>query len=312
MIKKEIFLIDPINKNDQHLIYNSSILEILEELGYRVKLKVDDSSKEFYQNYLTDSKKKSLQASESRHTAGKRIYLAASWSIIFNEFFRKRKSIIIYHNFFSFVERKTVPQKIKYALFKLHLFWNKKSINAVLKPVIIDSLQSSGLTSKNFIYLPIWYSRNLIDTHYKNVKIPIIESDIIILGNLHKDKVNKKVTEEIECQHFGKIHDEENYPFSSINRYLNLPQYYSILREKNKVLLPYSKSYKLIASGVLADCIAFEKTVIVPKNVYKFLIPEKISVNQKPISKSLIEISFDESSNDLLKKELRKNLRKIL
>lgn len=263
-------IIDNVCQDDEHLVTNITLIKFLKKVKKINNVAVCKSAQKYYfkHSYNVNIFNYLFYFKSNRF-----IFLTASWKILlFTSIFR-RNDIIIFHNFFSFIEGKTFFSKVKRILFNSFLKFTKCK-NYVLSKHISENLNS--IYDRSFSYIPLWHDLEIIN----NITSEVFKADkeIIVFGNIYNGKFNQINIDVKKIIHLGKLHGQIKVPFKSINKYLKLKDYYSYFKGAKSILVSYS-NYSFIASGVLADSVALNKNIISNLNEYTLHLINEYGLN---------------------------------
>jgi hypothetical protein len=256
---REYVIIDNVCQNDEHLVINLTLIKYLKKVKKISNIAVCKSAQKYYSRFNFDV---TIFNGLFFLKRTKLIFLTASWKTLLITSLFRRNDVIIFHNFFSFLDGKTFFSKVKIILFNWFLKYTKCE-NYVLSKHISKNLNS--IHDRAFNYIPLWYDLEIIN----NITSEVIKVDkeIIVFGNIYKGKFNNIEIDFNKIIHLGKLHGDLKVPFKSINKYLKLEDYYSYFRGADSILVSYN-NYSLIASGIIADSVALNKNIISNLNEY--------------------------------------------
>ena len=247
-------------KGDEHLAFNLTVLTELYRLGLLSSFSASFKVFTLYQQYLPFLA--SLNARKKKLTSVRLLFLTGSWLILIKCLFLKGEKVIIFHNFYGFLDTKSWKSLLKHFAYKILLKLGR------IKPVVLnDHIQNfiHGRTNINHGVLQLIYNTDVIE----NIA-PIEESGFrigkAIFGNLFPGKVSHNYLEIVKPKHFGKLHGGLTYE-NSIDKYLNVKEYYNLMRMTDKVCVFNNNNHR-VASGVLADAVMLGKIAICFKDSY--------------------------------------------
>jgi len=269
-MNREYVIVDNVCQYDEHLVNNLTLIKYLKKVKTISNVAVLKSAQKKYLSLNFDV---AVYNDSFFLKRNKLIFLTASWKILIFTMLLRRNDVIIFHNFFSFIDGKTFFSKVKKILFNWYVK-STKCENYVLSKHISKNLNSTY--DRAFNYIPLWYDLEIIN----NITSEVIEVDkeIIVFGNIYNGKFNQINIDVKKIIHLGKLHGQIKVPFKSINKYLKLEDYYSYFRGAKSILVSYS-NYSFIASGVLADSVALNKNIISNLNEYTLHLINEYGLN---------------------------------
>ncbi|MDA9018565.1 hypothetical protein N9I49_00275 [Flavobacteriaceae bacterium] len=266
----EYVIIDNVCQDDEHLVTNLTLIKYLKRVKKISNVVVCKSAQKYYLKFNFDV---SIHNNLFFLKRTKLIFLTASWKILFFTLLFRRNDVIIFHNFFSFLNGKTFFSKVKRILFNCYLK-STKCKNYVLSKHISKNLNTE--LDIDFDYIPLWHDLEIIN----NITSEVIKVDkeIIIFGNIYRGKFNNIEIDFNKIIHLGKLHGDVKVPFKSINKYLKLEDYYSYFKGVDTILVSYV-NYSYIASGIIADSVALNKNIISNLNEYTLHLINEYGMN---------------------------------
>lgn len=284
-------VIDCVCKDDEHLVTNLSLLKFMKNETIYCRA----SAQSFYLQYGIQAKR--IKISEYLYGEDK-IHLTVNWSVLFLTTLMRRKDVLIFHNFFDFITSKNIKGKIKKILFKYLVKVNRGEFY-VLSKHIAKNLNNQGF---KFRYLPLVYDKGVIEYLGETPLKESIElsNKNIVLGNLYEGKISGSKDLFNNSLHLGKIYGNYAPPLDSINRYLEIKEYYFALKRSKNVIVSYSEKYNYIASGIIADIISTRENFISNLNPYTLHLIDEYQLTFEKIDQVFIKVY----TNDLHQKML--------
>ena len=242
--------------DDAHIVFNLSVLRTLIALD---RLDSFNCSESLYLLYKDIYPEVSAYRRASPKKSSNYLFLTGSWRVLFKCLLLAGQKVVIFHNFYEFLENRTLKASFKRILYVILIRLGN------VKPVVLNNFIknwiSTRLSIEHFV-LQIYYDNEIIRRIAIEEVKPI--SDQVIFGNLFPGKVDEGLLHSISPQHFGKLHGGLSYS-RSINRYLSINEYYSIFSAASSVLI-LNKNNHRVASGIIADAVALGKTLVSRKD----------------------------------------------
>jgi hypothetical protein len=269
-------------KLDEHAVFNLTVLNKLKELGLDYKCDFNLDTFNFYSQYMYLQK-----AGIKELISAKRVlYLNANWKELFFSFFSPSQDILIFHNFFQFINGNRLKDIIRIKLLKILIKYGKFT-PVVLSDHIAEKLYN--LLHIKFSTMDLFYDRDVIDKlKSKRIMFDDMFSDFVVLGNLYPGKVDINTLNDLKPLHIGKLHGGFTYS-NSIDKYVDIGDYYLAIQHSNNIIILYS-DYSLIASGVIMDAIVMNKKIIGKKNHYLNCLVEKYNISLSSFKGEMIII----------------------
>ena len=247
-------VIESVLRGDEHLVFNLTVLSELHKIGLLNSFSAKTDILALYHNHLPllDG----LKARQKNLSESRVLFLTGSWLVLFKCLIIKGEKVIIFHNFYGFLENSSWRSIVKFYTYKTLIRLGR------IKPVVLNNYIKSFVETKTNLHhgvIQIAYNLEIIEAVApKDVMKNSIE--IAIYGNLFPGKVNHTFLEFLEPKHFGKLHGGMKYK-NSIDKYLSTKDYYNCMRATEKTCVLNNNNHR-VASGVLADTIALGKRII--------------------------------------------------
>ena len=252
---KDCYVSELVCKHDEHLVFNLTLLKLLNKVNGSINFICKKSLNKFYNSSGYKIKNSSLW-----FLCKKRIFhLTTNWKILILCVLFFRKDYLVFHNFFSFLNSRTFNSRLKTIFFGILISLLRGKLIVLSNHV---KVKLSKFYKNVFYDIPIYYDKSIINSFLSDTKSNFVKhkSDFTIFGNLYEGKIDKNLLLKYSPTHYGKIHGENFTYNKSVNSYLKTSDYYNLIKNSKKIMFIYN-DYSLIASGIMSDCIAFEKDI---------------------------------------------------
>lgn len=292
-------VIESVLRGDEHLVFNLTVLTELNKMGLLNSFSASTEIFTLYQNLLPFLG--NLKAQQKK-VSGRTLFLTGSWAVLAKCLILRGEKVIIFHNFYSFLDSRSYKSVVKYYGYKILINLGR------IKPVVLNKNIKYFVDAKTKVdhgVLQIAYNPEIIENIAPKEEL---ENRIekALYGNLYPGKINRTFLEIVNPKHFGKLHGGMKY-INSINRYLSASDYYNLMRSTEKVCL-FNKYNHRVASGVLADAVTFGKKIICFEDNYLQGLALEYKLECIPVS-DYYEIdlgSLQEDMFDIFIKDLEK------
>lgn len=285
--------------DDAHIVFNLSVLKSLVTLG---RLDAFNCSESLYLLYEDIYPEVSAYRGAYPRRNSNYLFLTGSWRVLFKCLLLTGEKVVIFHNFYEFLENSTFRARLKRILYEILLRLGH------VKPVVLNNFIrnwiSMRLSTEHFV-LQIYYDDEII----RRLAIEEVESisDQVIFGNLFPGKIDERLLHSMKPKHLGKLHGGFTYS-KSINRYLSINEYYSFFSAASSVLILNNNNHR-VASGIIADAVALGKTVISAKDDFLIELIQNYNLKHE-VWYDMIKIDFAEL-NKMFEVQHMENLKKL-
>lgn len=269
-MSKGFRVVEAVLRNDEHLVFN---LTVLSELNKRKLLNSFEASDTLCNLYSTHLSFLQNIPSKGTKAEGRYLFLTGSWLILLKCLFLPGKKVIIFHNFYAFLDSKKIRNRIKILGYKILIKLGR--VQATVLGAYIENSIGKKL-KMNHKVLQLAYSPDIVSSFSTSFR-STDKIDKAIFGNLFPGKLDARHLQNLAPLHLGKLHGGLNY-VNSIDRYLDISEYYSLLRSVDKVCILNSNNHR-VASGVFADAVLLEKIAVCLKDDYINYVARKFDIN---------------------------------